>query len=80
MRLKEHRDAYERGMMEKSAVAEHVWENHHPIDWKETTCSAGPWERTGAVGERVMLPSPCPNLFISPFPISHFTFPVSNFI
>ena len=26
-----------RGMMEKSAVAEHEWENHHPIDWEETT-------------------------------------------
>ena len=25
------------GMMEKSAVAEHVRENHHPIDWEETT-------------------------------------------
>ena len=48
-RLKEHRDACERGMMKKSAVAEHAWENHHPIHWKETT--AGPWQRTGAVGE-----------------------------
>ena len=37
MRLKEHRDACERGMMEKSAVAEHVWEHHHPIHWEETT-------------------------------------------
>ena len=36
-RLKEHRDACERGMMEKSAVAEHVWEHHHPIHWEETT-------------------------------------------
>ena len=36
-RLKEYRDACERGMMEKSAVAEHAWENHHPIDWEETT-------------------------------------------
>ena len=36
-RLMEHRDACERGMMEKSAVAEHAWENHHPIDWEETT-------------------------------------------
>ena len=36
-RLKEHRDACEKGMMEKSAVAEHAWENHHPIDWEETT-------------------------------------------
>ena len=23
-------------MMEKSAVVEHAWENHHPIDWEET--------------------------------------------
>ena len=23
--------------MEKSAVAEHVWKKHHPIDWEETT-------------------------------------------
>ena len=36
-RLKEHRDASERGMMEKSAVAEHVWEHHHLIHWEETT-------------------------------------------
>ena len=36
-RLKDHRDACKRGMMEKSAVAEHAWENHHPIHWEETT-------------------------------------------
>ena len=36
-RLKEHRDACERGMMEKSAVAEHAWEHQHPIHWEETT-------------------------------------------
>ena len=24
-------------MMEKSAVAEHAWENHHLIHWEETT-------------------------------------------
>ena len=36
-RLKEHRDACKRGMMEKSAVAEHAWEHHHPIHWEETT-------------------------------------------
>ena len=36
-RLKEHRDAWERGMMEKSAVTEHAWEHHHPIHWEETT-------------------------------------------
>ena len=33
-RLKEDRDACERGV---SAVAEHAWENHHPIDWEGTT-------------------------------------------
>ena len=37
MRLKEHWDACVRGMMEKSAVAEHVWENHNLILWEETT-------------------------------------------
>ena len=36
-RLKEHRDACERGMTEKSAVVEHAWEHHHPIHWEETT-------------------------------------------
>ena len=36
-RLKEHQDACERGMMEKSAVVEHAWENHDPIHWEETT-------------------------------------------
>ena len=36
-RLKEYRHPCRRGMMEKSAVAEHAWENHHPIDWEETT-------------------------------------------
>ena len=40
-RLKEHRDACERGMMEKSAVAEHAWKNHHPIDWEETVLDYG---------------------------------------
>ena len=33
-RLKEHRDACKRGMMEKSAVAEHVWENHLTGPWQ----------------------------------------------
>ena len=35
-RLKEHQDACKRGMIEKSAVAEHAWENHHgrrPPHW-----------------------------------------------
>ena len=35
--------------MEKSAVAEHVWENHHPINW-EDPC-VGLLQRTGAIGE-----------------------------
>ena len=24
-------------MVEKSAVVEHMWENHHPINWEETS-------------------------------------------
>lgn len=28
-RLKEHQDACQRRMMEKSAVAEHIWKDHH---------------------------------------------------
>jgi len=33
--VREHRDACERGMMEKLAVVEYAWENHHPINRKE---------------------------------------------
>ena len=35
-RMKEHQDACCRGMVEKSAVAEHAWEHHHPIEWEGT--------------------------------------------
>ena len=27
-------------MIEKSAVAEHAWENHHLIHWEETTVAS----------------------------------------
>ena len=36
-RLKEHQDGCQKGTVEKSAVAEHAWEHHHPIKWDETT-------------------------------------------
>ena len=36
-RTKEHKDACRKGMTEKSALAEHAWENHHPIRWEETS-------------------------------------------
>ena len=36
-RTREHQDTCKKGMMEKSAPAEHVWENHHPIRWEETS-------------------------------------------
>ena len=35
--MKEHRDACQKGALEKSALAEHAWENHHPIKWEEAT-------------------------------------------
>ena len=31
------KDACEKGVMEKSAVVEQVWENNHPIHWEKTT-------------------------------------------
>ncbi len=33
-RMKEHQDACQKGTLEKSALAEHAWENHHPIKWE----------------------------------------------
>ena len=35
-RLKEHKDACERCLTDKSAVAEHAWHQHHPITWDGT--------------------------------------------
>ena len=29
--VKEHRDACQKGALEKSALAEYAWKNHHPI-------------------------------------------------
>jgi len=49
-RLREHRDACKRGNMEKSAVADHAWENHHPINWKETSV----FDRPGGQGELLL--------------------------
>ena len=34
---KKHRGACKRGMMDKLAAVECAWENHHPIDWGEST-------------------------------------------
>ena len=51
MRLKEHRDACERGMIEKSAAVEHAWENESPLDPPGGDHSAGQRQKTGAVGE-----------------------------
>ena len=36
-RLKEHQDACQSGVLEKSAVAEHAWKDHHSIRWEEVT-------------------------------------------
>ena len=33
----EHRNACQKGALEKSALAKHAWESHHPIKWEETT-------------------------------------------
>ena len=36
-RIKEHMAAIRQGEMEKSAIAEHAWSQHHPILWEETS-------------------------------------------
>ena len=43
-RLKEHRNAWQKGALEKSALAEHAWKNHHPIKWEKV--SMVDWART----------------------------------
>ena len=43
-RVKEHRHACRKGALEKSALAEHAWTNHHPIKWEEV--SMIDWART----------------------------------
>ena len=35
--MKEHWDACQKGVLEKSVLAQHSWENHQPIKWEETT-------------------------------------------
>ena len=32
-RVKEHRDACQKGALKMSALAEHTWMKHHPIKW-----------------------------------------------
>ncbi len=34
-RVKEHQDACKRGDEKVSAIAEHAWQQHHPIKWEE---------------------------------------------
>ena len=36
-RLREHLEACWKGTLEKSAIAEHAWKDHHTIKWDETT-------------------------------------------
>ena len=43
-KVKEHRDACQKGALEKSALAEHAWMNHHPIKWEEVSMIV--WART----------------------------------
>ena len=66
------------GMMEKSAVGEHARENHHPIDWEDH--SAGPWQRTGAVGEGGPAHPDEVKTLASYFPSSSWYVPVNLFI
>ena len=35
-RIGEHKEACSRGELEKSAIAEHAWQNQHSIEWNGT--------------------------------------------
>ena len=37
MSLREHQEACRKGILEKSAVAEHAWKDHHTMKWDATT-------------------------------------------
>ena len=41
-RMKEHEDAYKKGMTKKSAITKHAWTTNHNIEWSETTYTVGP--------------------------------------
>ena len=36
-RLKEYWNACQRGMLEKSAIVQHAWKDHHSINWEVAT-------------------------------------------
>ena len=36
-RVKEHRNASQKGALEKSALAEHAWMNYHSMKWEEVS-------------------------------------------
>ena len=36
-RVKEHKDTCQIGALEKLALAEQTWKNHHPIKWEEVS-------------------------------------------
>ena len=50
-RVKEHRDACQKGALEMSALAEHAWKNHHPIKWEEVSVVHRGQDPQGAASE-----------------------------
>ena len=50
---KEHQDACNKEMTERSAVVDRAWGNHHTINWKETSVVDHEGKETkGAIAER----------------------------
>ena len=35
--MKEYQDACKRGDEKVSVIAEHAWQQHHPIEWEDVT-------------------------------------------
>ena len=41
--MSEHRRAVRQGDIEDSALAEHAWTNHNPVDWTGTQVCSMDW-------------------------------------
>ena len=55
MRIKEHKAAVKRGDTAISAVAEHVWKEHHQTDWSGATVLAREVNKISDVVYRVLV-------------------------
>ena len=51
-RLKEHKYAFSRGQLEKSAIAEHTWRHDHHIEWDDAAVIDRPSRNKELLGRK----------------------------